>query len=75
MPILSFLNTELRIVVSQFEGLFEKVFANCALEWSEHRALHWAELDTAFKNAIIPRIPGNKKCNGMCYYHEANQNV
>ncbi|XP_062704614.1 uncharacterized protein LOC109418896 [Aedes albopictus] len=59
VPILSFFNTELRIIVAQFDGLFENVKVNYTLELNDRtemtmaqRTRFWAELDVAFKDAI-----------------------
>lgn len=59
VPLLSILRTELSIIVGQFEGLFEKVVANYALEPADldrlptiQRSRFWAELDMTFKGAI-----------------------
>ncbi|XP_065079790.1 uncharacterized protein LOC135702693, partial [Ochlerotatus camptorhynchus] len=59
VPMLSILHTELAIIVGQFDGLFEKVVANYALEPNDldrvstiQRSRFWAELDMTFKTAI-----------------------
>ncbi|XP_062540506.1 uncharacterized protein LOC134208705 [Armigeres subalbatus] len=59
VTILSVLHSELRIIVNQFDGLFEKVVSNYALDPIDldelelsQRGCFWAELDKSFKNAI-----------------------